>query len=126
MRVGVFMTDLGEFERMDRVYASFLPAGHAPARTTVGVAQILFGCRIEIDCVARLADAGLSATGPYARCGGARYAPSAAVSGGMRGMGCEGPSDPQLEEEILKSKRAIVTLLALVVATVARRVRRLG
>jgi basic membrane protein A len=33
--------------------------------------------------------------------------------------GCEGPSDPQLEEEILKSKRAIVTLLALVIATVA-------
>jgi basic membrane protein A len=37
----------------------------------------------------------------------------------MRGSGCEGPSGPQLEEEILKSKRAIVTLLALVVATVA-------
>ena len=54
VRVGVFMTDLGEFERMDRVYASFLEPGHAPARTTVGVAQILFGCRIEIDCVARL------------------------------------------------------------------------
>jgi 2-iminobutanoate/2-iminopropanoate deaminase len=54
IRVGVFMTDLGEFELMDRVYATFLPAGHAPARTTVGVAQILFGCRIEIDCVARL------------------------------------------------------------------------
>ena len=54
LRVGVFMTDLGEFERMDRVYASFLPAGHAPARTTVGVATILFGCRIEIDCVARI------------------------------------------------------------------------
>ncbi len=33
--------------------------------------------------------------------------------------GCEGPSGPQLEEEILKSKRAIVTLLALVTATVA-------
>lgn len=54
LRVGVFMTDLGEFDRMDRVYASFLQQNHAPARTTVGVAQILFGCRIEIDCVARL------------------------------------------------------------------------
>jgi 2-iminobutanoate/2-iminopropanoate deaminase len=54
VRMGVFMTDLGEFERMDRVYASFLTSGHAPARTTVGVAQLLFGCRIEIDCVARL------------------------------------------------------------------------
>jgi 2-iminobutanoate/2-iminopropanoate deaminase len=54
LRVGVFMTDLSEFERMDRVNASFLEQGHAPARTTVGVAQILFGCRVEIDCVARL------------------------------------------------------------------------
>jgi 2-iminobutanoate/2-iminopropanoate deaminase len=58
VRVGVFMTDLSEFERMDRVYASFLAPGHAPARTTVGVAQILFGCRVEIDCVARLRTAG--------------------------------------------------------------------
>jgi 2-iminobutanoate/2-iminopropanoate deaminase len=58
VRVGVFMTDLSEFERMDRVYATFLAPGHAPARTTVGVAQILFGCRVEIDCVARLRTAG--------------------------------------------------------------------
>jgi 2-iminobutanoate/2-iminopropanoate deaminase len=54
LRMGVYMTDPTEFERMDRVYASFLPPGHAPARTTVGVAQLLFGCRVEIDCVARL------------------------------------------------------------------------
>jgi 2-iminobutanoate/2-iminopropanoate deaminase len=55
VQVRVFMTDLTEFERMDRVYGTFLAPGRAPARTTVGVAQILFGCRIEIDCIARLA-----------------------------------------------------------------------
>lgn len=54
VRVGVFMTDLDEFDRMDRVYAASLAPGHRPARTTVGVARILGGCRIEIDCVARL------------------------------------------------------------------------
>jgi 2-iminobutanoate/2-iminopropanoate deaminase len=54
VQVRVFMTDLAEFDRMDRVYATFLEPGRAPARTTVGVAQILAGCRIEIDCVARL------------------------------------------------------------------------
>ena len=54
VQVRVFMTDLAEFDRMDRVYATFLETGRAPARTTVGVAQILAGCRIEIDCVARL------------------------------------------------------------------------
>jgi 2-iminobutanoate/2-iminopropanoate deaminase len=54
VQVRVFMTDLSEFDRMDRVYGTFLEPGRAPARTTVGVAQILSGCRIEIDCIARL------------------------------------------------------------------------
>jgi|SRR6478735_678939 2-iminobutanoate/2-iminopropanoate deaminase len=53
LQVRVFMTDLREFERMDAVYATFLEPGCAPARTCVGVAEILAGCRIEIDCVAR-------------------------------------------------------------------------
>jgi 2-iminobutanoate/2-iminopropanoate deaminase len=57
VQVRVFMTDLAEFDRMDRVYATFLEPGRAPARTTVGVVQILAGCRIEIDCVARLPEA---------------------------------------------------------------------
>lgn len=53
MRVGVFMTDLAEFDRMNAVYAEFFPPDRLPARTCVGVAAILGGCRIEIDCVAR-------------------------------------------------------------------------
>ena len=54
VRVNVYMTDLDQFDRMNRVYESFFKPGRAPARTTVGVAQLLFGCHIEIDCVARL------------------------------------------------------------------------
>ena len=53
VRVGVFMTDLGEFARMNAVYQTFFPDGHYPARTCVGVAALLGGARIEIDCVAR-------------------------------------------------------------------------
>jgi 2-iminobutanoate/2-iminopropanoate deaminase len=53
LQARVFMTDLREFDRMDAVYATFLEPGCAPARTCVGVAEILSGCRIEIDCVAR-------------------------------------------------------------------------
>jgi 2-iminobutanoate/2-iminopropanoate deaminase len=53
VRVGVFMTDLGEFDRMNAVYARYFPAGRRPARTCVGVAALLCGGRIEIDCVAR-------------------------------------------------------------------------
>jgi 2-iminobutanoate/2-iminopropanoate deaminase len=53
VRVGVFMTDLREFDRMNAVYETFFARGRYPARTCVGVAEILGGCRIEIDCVAR-------------------------------------------------------------------------
>lgn len=54
VKVSIFMKELSEFDRMNRVYLSFFQAGREPARTTVGVAEILFGCRIEIECVARL------------------------------------------------------------------------
>lgn len=54
VRTNVYMTDLTEFQRMNAVYAGYFPQGKLPARTTVGVAQLLDGCRIEIDCIARL------------------------------------------------------------------------
>ncbi len=50
----VFMTNLSEFARMNKVYGSFFPSGETPARTCVGVANLLNGCRIEIDFVARM------------------------------------------------------------------------
>ncbi|MFO0996800.1 MAG: RidA family protein [Alphaproteobacteria bacterium] len=50
----VFMTDLSEFERMNKVFASFFPPGQLPARTTVGVASLLGGTKIEIDFIARM------------------------------------------------------------------------
>ena len=54
VRVGVFMTDLAEFDAMNEAYAARFPPGRLPARTCVGVASILAGCRVEIDAVARL------------------------------------------------------------------------
>lgn len=53
VKVNIFMKYLHEFDRMNAVYRSFFAEGREPARTTVGVADILFGCRIEIECVAR-------------------------------------------------------------------------
>lgn len=50
----VFMTDLSEFTRMNEVFVSFFPPGQLPARTTVGVASLLGGTKIEIDFVARM------------------------------------------------------------------------
>lgn len=54
VRVGIFMTDLTAFARMNAVYRRFFTPPHFPARTCVGVASLLNGGMIEIDCVARL------------------------------------------------------------------------
>jgi len=54
VKVNIYMTDLDQFGRMNEVYAGYFPAGRFPARTTVGVASLLFGCHVEIDCIARL------------------------------------------------------------------------
>ena len=54
VKVNIYMTDLDQFERMNDVYASYFPDKKFPARTTVGVARLLFGCHIEIECIARL------------------------------------------------------------------------
>jgi len=51
VQVTVYMTDLGEFEAMNRVYARYFPQG-SPARVTVGVASLPKGARIEMALVA--------------------------------------------------------------------------
>jgi 2-iminobutanoate/2-iminopropanoate deaminase len=57
LRVGVYMTDLDAFDAMNAVYRSYFPGPRLPARTTVGVARLLFGGAVEIDCVARIPSA---------------------------------------------------------------------
>ena len=52
LRCGVFLIDMGEFSRMNRVYERVF-AGHKPARTTVQAAALpAEGLRVEIDCIA--------------------------------------------------------------------------
>jgi 2-iminobutanoate/2-iminopropanoate deaminase len=52
VRCGVFLIDMGEFSRMNRVYERIF-AGHKPARTTVQAAALpVDGLRVEIDCIA--------------------------------------------------------------------------
>lgn len=52
VRVGVFLSDMKDFDAMNEVYRQFFPED-PPARTTVGV-QLGGKMKIEIDCVARL------------------------------------------------------------------------
>ena len=52
LRCGVFLTDLRDFEAMNRIYADVF-GEHRPARTTVQVASLPDkGLRVEIDCIA--------------------------------------------------------------------------
>ena len=47
----VFLADIKDFEAMNSVYRDYFPASK-PARTTVGVAGLPLGARVEIDCIA--------------------------------------------------------------------------
>jgi 2-iminobutanoate/2-iminopropanoate deaminase len=54
LRCGVFLTDMGEFPRMNAVYARFF-GDHRPARTTIQAAALPDpGLRVEIDAIAYL------------------------------------------------------------------------
>lgn len=57
VKVTIYMKYLDEFGRMNAVYRTFFAPGREPARTTIGVADIVLGCRIEIECIARLRSA---------------------------------------------------------------------
>ena len=47
----VFLTDIRDFAAMNAVYAEYWP-GEKPARSTVGVKELVFGARVEIECIA--------------------------------------------------------------------------
>jgi 2-iminobutanoate/2-iminopropanoate deaminase len=51
VKTTVFMTDLGEFAAMNETYARFF-GDEPPARSTVGVAALPAGARVEIEAVA--------------------------------------------------------------------------
>ena len=53
VKTTIYMTDLAEFAKVNDLYATYFPAGAvAPARSTVQVAALPRGARIEIDFVA--------------------------------------------------------------------------
>jgi reactive intermediate/imine deaminase len=50
----VYLTDMGEFSRVNEVYAAFFEGVVPPARATVQVAALPKGAKVEIDFVARI------------------------------------------------------------------------
>jgi 2-iminobutanoate/2-iminopropanoate deaminase len=51
VKCSVFLSDARDFAAMNEVYAEFF-AGAKPARTTVAVALVEPGMKVEIDCIA--------------------------------------------------------------------------
>lgn len=47
----VFLIDLAEFQTVNALYAEFF-GSHTPARTTIQVAALPMGARVEIECLA--------------------------------------------------------------------------
>jgi 2-iminobutanoate/2-iminopropanoate deaminase len=52
VRVGVFLTDIGDFAAMNAVYGRYFTPPY-PARTTVAVVALPLAARVEMDFVAR-------------------------------------------------------------------------
>jgi 2-iminobutanoate/2-iminopropanoate deaminase len=55
VRIGVYVTDMTTFGEVNEAYAAFFP-DDPPARTTIGVAALPLGARVEIDAVVALPD----------------------------------------------------------------------
>ena len=53
IKTTVFLQDMGDFARMNAIYAEFFPE-NPPARSTVQVAALPKGALVEIECVALL------------------------------------------------------------------------
>ena len=52
VRVGIFLVDMSDFAAVNEVYVEFFSEPF-PARTTVAVAALPFGARVEMEALAR-------------------------------------------------------------------------
>jgi reactive intermediate/imine deaminase len=52
VKVTVMMADMSEWSEMNKVYVTFFSPGHLPARSAFGTSGLVFGARVEIECVA--------------------------------------------------------------------------
>jgi 2-iminobutanoate/2-iminopropanoate deaminase len=55
VRLGVYVTDMGTFPEVNEAYAAFFDDS-PPARSTIGVASLPLGAKVEIDAVIALPD----------------------------------------------------------------------
>jgi 2-iminobutanoate/2-iminopropanoate deaminase len=54
VRCTVYLTDMGDFTRVNEVYATFFDDAEPPARVAIGVAALPKGADVEIDAIVAL------------------------------------------------------------------------
>jgi 2-iminobutanoate/2-iminopropanoate deaminase len=54
VKVNVFLTDIGNFQKMNEIYRTYFKEGNYPARTTVEVKMAVPNMMLEIECVAEV------------------------------------------------------------------------
>jgi 2-iminobutanoate/2-iminopropanoate deaminase len=54
VRCTVYLTDMGDFARVNEVYGSFFEGPEPPARVAIGVAALPKGADVEIDAIVAL------------------------------------------------------------------------
>ena len=54
VRCTVYLTDMGDFARVNEVYGSFFEGADPPARVAIGVAALPKGADVEIDAIVAL------------------------------------------------------------------------
>jgi reactive intermediate/imine deaminase len=53
VKVTVFLTDFAHFPKLNEIMATYFPQPF-PARTTIGVASLPLGARVEVECILHL------------------------------------------------------------------------
>lgn len=54
VKTTIFLADLADFGAVNEIYAEYFPGEAPPARSTVEVAALPRGARVEIECIAAL------------------------------------------------------------------------
>lgn len=54
VKVVIFLQDMNDFPRVNQIYANWL-GEHRPARSTVAVAALPLGAKVEMDCIVAVA-----------------------------------------------------------------------
>ncbi len=50
----VYLADMAEWGAFNKVYVPYFQPGRYPARTAIGVHQLILGARVEMECVAQM------------------------------------------------------------------------